>query len=157
MSPNQVWVWFKLKDGNWDRIHRKPENETDTLAVMWKLETMEGGLPFSEFKTLEHSPRGTDLICHIKEGPDDAKKTFAIIEAKYLYYGIDKLGHHPGQAQHVVCWDFGKDGRVGVEQVSNNMPWKFVQHKGDHMVTIYVLSRMPRIKTATEREIQLYP
>ncbi len=65
-SPNQVWVWFQLKDGRWERIHRKPENETDTLAVMWKLERAEGGLPFAEFKTLEHSPSGTDLICHIK-------------------------------------------------------------------------------------------
>jgi hypothetical protein len=34
---------------------------------MWKLEAPEGGLPFAEFKTLEHSPSGTDLICHIKE------------------------------------------------------------------------------------------
>ncbi len=72
------------------------------------------------------------------------------------YYGIDKLGHHPGQAQHVIGWDFGKDKREGIEQAGDK-PWKFIQRSGDQMVIIYVLSRMPRIKAATEREIQLYP
>lgn len=155
-SAEQVWVWLQSKDGRWSQLHRKPENETDTLAVLWKLETTDGGLPFAEFKTLEHSPSGADLICHIKEDKDDARRPFAIIEAKYLYYGIDKLGHHPGQMQHVICWDFGKDKREGIEQVGAK-PWKFIQRQADQMVIVYVLSRMPRIKAATEHEIQRYP
>ena len=155
-SADQLWVWLQSKDGRWSQLHRKPENETDTLAVMWKLEMTEGALPFAEFKTLEHSPSGADLICHIKEDKDDARKVFTIIEAKYLYYGIDKLGHHPGQTQHVICWDFGKDKRDGIEQVGDK-PWKFIQRQYNQMVIIYVLSKMPRIKAATEREIQRYP
>jgi hypothetical protein len=154
-SQDQVWVWFQSKDGRWKQLHRKPENETDTLAVMWKLEMIDGGLPFAEFQTLEHSPSGTDLICNLKEDKDDARRPFAIIEGKYLYYGIDKLGHHPGQTQHVICWDFGKDKRDGIEQAGDK-PWKFIQRKGDYMVIVYVLSRMPRIKTATESEIRHY-
>jgi hypothetical protein len=152
-SSDQVWVWFQAKDGHWIQLHRKPENEADTLAVMWKLESMDGGLPFADFQTLEHSPTGTDLICHIKEGKDDARRPFAIIEGKYLYYGIDKLGHHPGQTQHVICWDFGKEKREGVEQAGDKS-WKFIQRKDDQMVIIYVLSKMPRLKAGTEREIR---
>lgn len=152
-SPDQLWAWFQTKNGEWIPIHRKPENETDTLAAMWKLEMLESGLPFFEFRSMEHSPSGTDLICHIKEDKDDARRLFTIIEAKYLYYGIDKLGHHPGQTQHVICWDFGKERREGIEQ-SGDKPWKFIQRSGDQMVIIYVVSKMPRIKVATEREIR---
>jgi len=154
-SPDQQWVWFQNKDGRWLLLHRKPENETDTLAVLWKLEMIEGGLPFAEFKTLEHSPEGADLICHLKEEENDAAKMYTIVEAKYLFYGIDKLGHHPGQTQSVVCWDFGKDKRIGIEQFGQK-PWKFLQRQGDQMVIIYTISKMPRIKVATQRDMQLY-
>jgi hypothetical protein len=152
-SPDQLWVWFQSKDGRWIQLHRKPENEADTLAVLWKLETTEDGLPFAEFRTLEHSASGADAICHIKEDKNDARRPFAVVEAKYLYYGIDQLGHHPGQTQHVICWDLGKEKREGIEQMGDK-PWKFVQRKGDQMVIIYVLSKMSRIRVATEREIQ---
>lgn len=52
-----------------------------------------------------------------------------------------------------MCWDFGKEKREGVEQ-SGDKPWKFKQRKGDQMVIIIVLSKMPQIKIATEREIR---
>ncbi len=68
-NSDQAWVYWQGKDGVRPvRLFRVPENETDTLAVLWKLEAL-GALPFKTFETLAYSGAGADLCSLIRNEP----------------------------------------------------------------------------------------
>jgi hypothetical protein len=130
------------------RIHREPENEHDTLAVLWKLEAL-GALPFHQFESLEHGSAGADIIAHFRENVESNPERFVTIEAESIFTNYKAHGHNPGQMPIVVCWDIGKSRKVRLKDT--NVSWKFVAEVGDIGVRVFALARMPGIQVGRER------
>jgi hypothetical protein len=140
----QRWVfWANPASGEERRLHREPENEQDTLAVLWKLEAL-GALSFAKFESLEHGGSGADLIVHFRESLEANPERFATIEAESLFSNYKSHGHNPAQMPIVICWDLSKSRKIRLKDT--NLPWKFVAEVEDTQVRVYVLSRMPNIR-----------
>jgi hypothetical protein len=144
-SPEQRWVYW-TDPGRQERrfIHREPENEQDTLAVLWKLEALRG-LPFTKFESLEHGGTGADIIAHFRESEDSNPERFVTIEAEYMFSNYKSHGHNPSQMPVVICWDVSKSRKIRLKDT--NLPWKFFAEAEDTSVRVYVLSRMPNVQS----------
>lgn len=141
----QMWTyWVNPANGERRRLHREPENEQDTLAVLWKLEAL-GALPFTAFESLEHGGSGADMIAHFRESPESNPERFVTIEAEYVFSNYKSHGHNPSQMPTVICWDLSKSRKIKLKDT--NLSWKFVAEAGDQNVRVYVISRMPNIQT----------
>ncbi len=144
-SIEQRWVfWTNPASHERRQIHREPENEQDTLAVLWKLEAL-GALPFTKFESLEHGGSGADIIAHFREGPESNPERFATVEAEYMFSNYKSHGHNPSQMPIVICWDLSKSRKIKLRDT--NLPWKFLAEAEDTNVRVYVLSHMPNIQT----------
>lgn len=144
-SAEQRWVyWMDTKKQERRFIHREPENEQDTLAVLWKLEAL-GALPFKKFQSLEHGGSGADIIGHFTESDDSNPERFVTIEAEYMFSNYKSHGHNPSQMPVVICWDVSKSRKIRLKDT--NLPWKFIAEAEDTSVRVYVLSRMPNIQS----------
>lgn len=145
----QRWVYWTdpaTKEGR--RLHREPENEQDTLAVLWKLEALHG-LPFATFESLEHGGSGADIIAHFRESAEANPERFVTVEAEFVFSNYKSHGHNPSQMPTVVCWDLSKSRKIKLRDT--NLPWKFLAEVEDVTVRVYVLSRMPSIQTGRAR------
>jgi hypothetical protein len=147
--PEQRWVYWSDGSGKRQRIHREPENEQDTLAVLWKLEAL-GGLPFHQFESLEHGGSGADLIAHFRESPESNPERFVTIEVEYIFSNYKSHGHPPSQMPIVICWDLSKNRKIRLKDT--NTSWKFVAEVGDLGVKVFALGRMPGIQAAREQK-----
>jgi len=145
--PEQRWVFYVGADGQRRRLHREPENENDTLAVLWKLETL-GALPFHHFESLEHGSSGADIVAHFRVTPEGNPERFTTIEAECLFTNFRLHGHNPNQMPVVVCWDIGKSRKVRLRDT--NTAWKFIAEIGDVNVRVFALAKMPGIKVGRE-------
>jgi hypothetical protein len=142
--PEQRWAfWTNPTNNEQRRLHREPQNELDTLAVLWKLEA-HGALPFAQFESLEHVGSGADLIAHFRESVESNPERFATVEAEYLFSNYKSHGHNPAQMPIVICWDISKSRKIKLKDT--NLAWKFVAEVQDTNVRVYVLSRMPNIR-----------
>ena len=85
-------------------VHKKPESENDTLALLWKLEGM-NAIPLPLFRTLEHTRQaGIDVIADYQWDDISAKKSFSPIEIEYELENFLKHDHEISQAPLIVCW-----------------------------------------------------
>ena len=66
-------------------LSREPENENDTLAILWKLEAL-NGLPFKQFQTLGHAGYGPDLIVHFQEDSQSNPERYVSVEVESRFY-----------------------------------------------------------------------
>ncbi|HAU36639.1 MAG TPA: hypothetical protein DCX07_02840 [Phycisphaerales bacterium] len=146
-QPEQRWVYYTGPDGKLRRLHREPENENDTLAVLWKMEAM-GVLPFHQFESLEHGSSGADIIAHFRETPESNPERFVTVEAESAFSNYKPHGHNPSQMPLVICWDLSKSRKVRLRET--NTPWKFVAEVGDVGVRVFAIARMPGIKVSRE-------
>jgi hypothetical protein len=145
----QRWVyWTNPANQERRRLHREPENEQDTLAVLWKLEALRA-LPFANFESLEHGGSGADIIAHFRESPEANPERFVTIEAEFLFSNYKSHGHNPSQMPIVVCWDLSKNRKIRLRDT--NVARKFVAEAEDANVRVYVLSRIPNIQTGRAR------
>jgi hypothetical protein len=145
--PEQRWVYYTNSEGVRRRIHREPENELDTLAILWKLEAL-GALPFHQFESLEHGGSGADIIAHFRENAESNPERFVTIEAESIFTNYKAHGHNPGQMPIVICWDIGKSRKVRLRDTS--VSWKFIADVGDLGVRVFTLARMPGIQVSRE-------
>ncbi len=145
--PEQKWVYWVGRSGEQRRIHREPENERDTLAVLWKLEAL-GALPFHQFESLEHGGSGADIIAHFRENPESNPERFVTIEAESNFTNYKLHGHNPSQMPIVICWDIGKSRQVKMKDT--NVSWKFVAEVGDVSVRVFALARMQGVRVSRE-------
>lgn len=143
-SPEQRWVYWTDASGKRQRIHREPENEHDTLAVLWKLEALHA-LPFYQFESLEHGGSGADLIAHFREETESNPERFMTIEAESIFSNYKAHGHNPSQMPIVICWEISKSRKIRLKDTSSS--WKFVAEVGDIGVRVFVLAKMPGIQT----------
>ncbi|MGA2219075.1 MAG: ATP-binding protein [Terracidiphilus sp.] len=144
-KPEQRWVFWKNPSSNKERrLHREPENELDTLALLWKLEAL-NALPFETFESLEHGSSGADLIAHFRETVDGNPERFVTIEAEFMFSNFKIHGHNPSTMPTVICWDLSKSRKIKLRET--NLPWKFIAEVADGVnVRVYVLSRIPKIR-----------
>jgi hypothetical protein len=105
-KPGQQFVYL-----NQMRIHRVPENEHDTLALLWKLEGAKA-LPFDSFVSLEHTNQaGIDLIAEYRELPTSQTKFFAPIEVEYILENFQLHGHSSHQVEAIICWGIDDEAK----------------------------------------------
>lgn len=145
----QRWVYWTDSAGKRRRIHREPENEHDTLAVLWKLEAL-GALPFYQFESLEHGGPGADIIAHFRENPESNPERFMTIEAESIFRNYKIHGHNPSQMPIVICWDIGKSRQIKLKDT--NVSWKFIAEVGDIGVRVFTLAKMPGVRVGREEK-----
>ena len=100
---DQEWVFY---EGN--KIHRKPENEMDTFAILWKLEGMHK-LPFHQFESLEHGSSGADIIVNLQETEVSEPEHFLTIEGESKLTHFKKHEHNPSQMRTIICWEIARN------------------------------------------------
>jgi len=143
-SSDQDWVYFNNK-----RIHRKPENEYDTFAILWKLEGM-NALPFHKFESLEHGSSGADIIVDLQETEVSEPEHYITVEGESILTHFRKHEHNPAQMRTIICWDIGRSRKVKLQDTS--LQYKLLSKMGETPVRIYVLSRIPGIEIKTVEE-----
>jgi hypothetical protein len=137
-SSDQEWVFFEGR-----RIHRSPENEYDTFAILWKLEGM-NKLPFYKFESLEHGSSGGDIIVDLQETEVSEPEHYITVEGESMLTHFKKHEHNPSQMRTIICWDIGKSRKVRLKETE--LPYKLRSEIEDMPVRIYVLSRIPGIE-----------
>jgi len=148
--PEQRWVhWTDPTTKEQRRIHREPENEQDTLAVLWKLEALKA-LPFAAFESLEHGGSGADIIAHFRETPESNPERYVTIEGEYLFSNFKAHGHNAAQMPTVICWDLSKSRKIRLKDTPH-IAWKFVAEADNTDVRVYVLSRIPGISVGRSK------
>jgi hypothetical protein len=151
-GPAQPWVYWQPSDkAEPVRLLREPSNETDTLAVLWKLEAM-GALPFSTFESLGYSGKGADLIVHFREDESANAERYATMEVEHRFFNFKTHGHLIAQFPTVICWDINPKPRLAPKPTAK--PYKFVVQLEETTLRIYTLSRMPGVSVATDEDVQ---
>jgi hypothetical protein len=146
-SAGQRWVAYTDSQGNYRFLGREPENEQDTLNLLWKLEAI-GGLPFAKFQTLAHAGSGPDLIVHFQEDSESQPDRYTVIEAERFFYNYKAHGHAPAQYPRVICWDIGtKAARV---EDTKKRHKKLCDTQGVQ-VNIFCIRHMPGISVMSRR------
>jgi len=148
-SKDQKWVYWQKSAGEYVRLMREPENESDTLAVLWKLEAL-GALPFKKFETLAYSGKGADLIVHFQEDETSDSERYTTMEVEKRLSSYKAHGHPPSQFPTVVCWEIAPKPRLSVKQTAKRH--KSTATAGETMLRIYELRKMPGISVLTEEE-----
>lgn len=149
---DQPWVyWQPTDDSRPVRLLRQPENETDTLAILWKLEAL-SALPFHTLETLAYSGTGADLVVHFQEDENSNPERYATMEAEYQFFNFKEHKHPIPQFPTVICWDISTKPRLSVKKTAK--PYKFVVQLDDTMLRIFALSKMPGVFVATDDELK---
>lgn len=142
VAPSQRFVYV---DGVEGFIHREPENENDTLALLWKLEGM-GRLPFRKFRTLEHTAiGGIDVIGDIQEKEGDEVNKFVAIEAEYICERFILHRHSPAQTRYIFCWKI----RHPDDFQPTGDPYKFKREISGKTLQVFEISKFPNLHVHT--------
>jgi hypothetical protein len=149
---NQKWVvWKNPKTGKSTMLSREPENENDTLAILWKLEAL-GGLPFKQFQTLGHAGYGPDLIVHFQEDNQSNPERYVSVEVESKFYNYKAHGHTPSLYPRVVCWDIGTSPKMRIKQTDKN--YKVIAEGKDISVHVFCIRKMDGIQVLTKSQLE---
>lgn len=148
-SSAQRWVTYTNDEGNCRLLGREPENEQDTLSILWKLEAI-GGLPFAKFQTLAHAGQGPDLIVHFQEDRQSEPDRYTVVEAERFFYNYKAHKHTPSQYPRVICWDIGTKS-ITIEDTSKKH--KKIANAAGTQVNIFCIRYMPGISVVSRREV----
>lgn len=143
-------VFYIEDDGSERWIHTVPENEQDTLSLLWKLEALDK-LPFAQFMTLASSNKGPDLLVDFQETKQSEPEVLSVVEAEYLFTNYKLHGHSPGQMPIVVCWDVGKKAKVPIKPTDK--PWKFVAEMENIKVRVFTIRHLEKLVTRTRKMV----
>jgi len=150
-SESQKWViWKDPKTGHIRRLAREPENENDTLAILWKLEAL-GALPFKMFETLGHGGHGPDLIVHFQEDDQSAPDRYTSIEAESRFYNYTAHGHTPALYPRVICWDLGSSPKMRIKPTDKK--YKLIAEGKNLHVHVFCIRRMDGIEIVTKSQL----
>lgn len=151
-DSGQAWVYWKASEQDKPiRLIREPENETDTLAILWKLEAL-GALPFATFETLAYSGKGADLVVHFQEDSATNPERYVTMEVEHRFFNFKAHEHFIPQFPTVVCWDINPQPRLSVKPTAK--PYKFVVQLEETTLRVYALKHIPGIFVATEEELK---
>ena len=136
-------------------IHAEPRNETDVAAILWKLEGA-GALPFHEFRTLRYAgaSKGIDLLVTIRETPEAERFETVFAEVENRFLSFYKHGHNLAQTRIVFCWEYDRAGfpDADVHLAAEGKQWKILVRVGEHQLTVYRISRFPRLSLEAEKD-----
>jgi hypothetical protein len=137
LGREQLWVFC---DGN--LVHKKPTNEQDTRALLWKLEGL-NAFPFHYFRTLEHTAqKGIDIIADCQEKDCSEKKLFQAVEVEYMLENYSDHDHVPEQTSLIIAWD--SDDRDKLTKVTGE--WRYVWEYMGVSLNVVLIRYLPRIK-----------
>ena len=138
-KPQQKYVYLN-NNNNHILLHRLPNNEHDTLALLWKLEGLKL-LPFDEFISLEHTNlEGIDIIANYRETSDAHTHKYAPIEVEYVFENFIHHGHNVNQVNAVICWDV--DDEEKYTKIENH---KLTTDINGRQIMIYRLSKIQNL------------
>jgi len=136
-------------------IHAEPRNETDVAAILWKLEGARA-LPFHEFRTLRYAgaSKGIDLLVTIRETPEAERFETVFAEVENRFLSFYKHGHNLAQTRIVFCWEYDRAGfpDADVRLAAEGKQWKILVRVGEHQLTVYRISRFPRLSLEAEKD-----
>ena len=147
-SPEQRWVVYTDPQGHASIVGREPENENDTLALLWKLEAVKA-LPFARFMTLAHAGDGPDLIVHFQEDRESQPDRYTVVEAERFFYNYKLHGHAPSQYPRVICWDIGRNS---IKVNDTDKRYKKTAVAEGIQINIFCLRYMPGIAMVSRSE-----
>lgn len=151
---NQKWVIYQASESEKSIIlSREPENENDTLCILWKLEAL-GALPFKKFQTLGHAGKGPDLIVHFQEDAQSNSERYASIEIENRFYNYKVHGHKPSQYPRVICWEIGKTPKIHTTRTDKK--YKHTAVTKDFQIHIFSLRLMEKIRVIPKKEFSKY-
>jgi hypothetical protein len=151
-KEEQRWVTFQRSDGDQPvLLAREPENENDTLCMVWKLEAL-GALPFAKFQTLGHGGKGPDLLVHFQEDKSSSPERYATVEVESRFYNYKAHGHNPSQFVRILCWEIGKTPKKLITKTDK--PYKSTVDMEDFQLHIYSLRLMPGIRVLSRKELR---
>jgi hypothetical protein len=139
MASTQRYVFV---DGHEGPLHREPDNEHDTLALLWKLEGM-GKIPLTVFRTLEHtSISGIDIIGELQEKDGDEVHKFASLEVEFAFHRFLLHRHSPSQTRYVFCWEIADPESLD----KTELPYKYRKIVDEKVIEVYEIRRFPGIQ-----------
>ena len=148
-SVDQKWVvWKDPQSDRVVRLARVPENENDTLAILWKLEALDA-LPFKTFETLGHAGKGPDLIVHFQEDEQSSPDRYTTVEAESKFYNYKAHGHTPSLYPRVICWDIGPTPKMRINPTDKK--YKVIAESKGLQVHVFCLRRMDGIQVVTNK------
>lgn len=147
-SSEQRWVTYTDAQGASFFLGREPENENDTLALLWKLEAIKA-LPFARFTTLAHAGDGPDLIVHFQENKESQPDRYTVVEAERFFYNYVAHGHAPSQYPRVICWDIGTRS---IKVNDTKLRYKKIAISEGVQVNIFCIRHMPGISVIPRSE-----
>ena len=146
-KADQKYVYY-----NNNKIHRVPQNEHDTLALLWKLEGAKA-LPFDHFLSLEHTPQaGIDIIAEYREMQASQTKYFAPIEVEFILENFILHKHSAYQVEAIICWEINDE--INCRKDDNNT-YKYYSKISGQEVPIFVLSKIDKIDIRTISGVRL--
>ena len=145
MDPNQKYVFMEGVEGC---IHREPDNEHDTLAILWKLEGM-NKVPLNLFKTYEHTAiTGIDIIGELQEKEGYEVQKFISIEVEFAFHRFMLHRHSPAQTRCIICWEVADPEALE----KTELPFKYRKVIDDRIVEVYEIRRFPGIRVRPIRK-----
>jgi hypothetical protein len=150
-SSTQKWVvWRNPKTNSVTILGRVPENENDTLTLLYKLEALDA-LPFRQFQTLAHAGQGCDLIVHFQEDEQSTPERFTSIEAERFFTNYKAHGHTPSQYPRIICWDLGSSPKMRLNE-TNKVYKRTAEGKG-FQVHVFLISKMEGVTVLTKAQL----
>ena len=153
-SDDQTWVVLEREGGGPMVLMREPRNETEAIAVLWKLESL-GALPFAKFQTVGHpvASRTPDLFVNFQEEATAEPLTAAIFEAENKFYSYKRPSRTPAEQPRVICWDAPSRGRRARLNPTEKR-YKFTVDTEHSRVPVYVMKQMEGLSVLSTRELR---
>jgi hypothetical protein len=131
-------------------LHKVPDAEHDTLALFWKLESLQL-LPFAKFVSLEHTAQaGIDVIATYQIDEQSTINQFVSIEFEYAFSNFIKHGHNPKQTSMIICWVVDKQKEV--QKISEF----FYRYNIDGLsIPVYEIKNFPNLQMKSFNEIDI--
>ena len=153
-SEDQTWVVYQRAGDSPSVLMREPQNETEVLGLLWKLESLDG-LPFEQFQTLAYvgASKGPDLLVNFQEEKSSEPSRGTVFEVENNYYNYKSHGHKPSQYPKVICWDVPSSGRKArINKTSKKHKW--TESMDEHQVHIYAIKMMDGVSVLSRRELK---
>lgn len=150
-EAKQNWVYWQKDDSSKPiKLLREPTNETETLAILWKLEAL-NALPFNKFETLAYSGKGADLIVHFQEDDSSDIERYTTMEAEYRFFNFKAHEHKISQFPTVICWEINPKPKQIPTKTAKR--YKYVLHFEETTLRIYALKDIPGVSIKTLEDI----
>jgi len=131
-------------------LHRAPDNEHDTLALLWKLEGLDA-IPIDSFVSFEHTAlEGIDILANFRLRPDSDTQELVPVEVEDEFEEFFEHGHNPNQTGMIVCWRIDDPDQPNLEQ--SDLAWLMFYKGQDRKIPILIISRFQTIEVQVKHD-----